>query len=175
MSDYSAVKTESPLAVEQLLPPEIWEIILKKLVWWEVVRASCVCRCWRHLATRICRERCQCLPPRLLAELIHEHYARHNVFPSLSQGSSSDTLADDDLMGQSVKYPLEAEEPNWLDINRMYIQTALTSNPYNCSEVLQVKQVTHLASSSLCHGDARNACCAGTVCRKEPCVLPSGS
>lgn len=100
------------------------------------------------------------------------------MFPSLSQGSSSDTLADDDLMGPSVKYPLEAEEPNWLDINRMYIQTALTSNPYNCSEVLQVKQVTHLASSSsfvvvVSHGEDESSYILSLVGKtgQECCLL----
>ncbi|XP_045615756.2 uncharacterized protein [Procambarus clarkii] len=184
MCDLSARGTGYPVAAEQLLPPEIWEIILNKLEPWELVKAACVSCWWRHLATRICRTRCQCLPPRLLAELLHEH----KVTPKTSVLDQGTNNADD--IRTSFKCQKEVEEPNWLDISRMYIQTIVTSDPNNCSEVLHMKNVTHLASSSrfvvvVCGGEAENLhilrlvgkagqeCCSQTISGRinKVCVM----
>ncbi|XP_045112196.1 uncharacterized protein LOC123505146 [Portunus trituberculatus] len=116
--------------MESIFPNEIWEQILDHLPLEELLPASCVCRQWRHLVRRICRQRCKCLPSRLLAELVHEHYTTR----CRPQGMDSEI-------------PDGREEPDWLDVSRMLIQTQVTSRAEACSVVSQINQVILLTAA----------------------------
>lgn len=115
--------------MEIVFPNEIWEHILVNLPLRELLTASCVCRQWRHLVRRLCRRRCQGLPPRLLEELIHEHCTARGG----PAGKDS--------------WRRNEEEPNWLDVGRMLIQTQVTSRAEDCCVVSQLSQVIHLAAA----------------------------
>ncbi|XP_042215032.1 uncharacterized protein LOC121861410 isoform X2 [Homarus americanus] len=172
MSDHSVVYYQAYFVTEELLPVEIWEIILKYLQTSDLLTASCVSRAWRHLARRICRERCHYLPPRLLAELTHEYYVTHYpksaTPPTLAQDANSDVVADGDTKDEVMEELLakcqeRVDEPEWLDISRMSMQTAITSIPDDCNMLLQVKRVTHLTSAGrfvvvVSHGEDENTC-----------------
>lgn len=150
MCDHSAVCLQDPLEMEQLLPLEIWETILKKLPSPDLLRASTVCRQWRHLARRVCRERCHRLPARLLAELTHEYYNTHIptcTVPPTSLNNNNEIVTDDELMTSLTEYQDRVQEPDWLDINRMLMQTAVTACAEDCLVMQQLQQVTHLATA----------------------------
>lgn len=116
--------------MELMFPSEVWELILIHLPLQELLSASCVCRQWRHLARRICRRRCKGLPSRLLEELVHEHCTARRRW-----------------RGKDTDMPDEREEPDWLDVSHMLIQTQVTSRAEECSIVSQLSQVILTAAA----------------------------
>ncbi|KAG0713108.1 hypothetical protein GWK47_016966 [Chionoecetes opilio] len=81
---------------------------------------------------QLCRRLCRGLPGRLLEELLHEHCsARRRPQGKISDGKILDGR----------------DEPDWLDISRMLIQTQVTSRAEDCSVVSQLRHVIHLAAA----------------------------
>lgn len=142
--------------MESIFPNEIWEQILAHLPLHELVSASCVCRQWRHLVRRICRQRCKRLPSRLLAELVHEHH----TIRCRPQGRDSEI-------------PDGREEPDWLEVSRMLVQTQVTSRPDACSILLQMNQVILLTAAEkfvVAVTRSEDQTCTLTLVSGEGCV-----